>query len=233
MGQEFKARSGMKPSLVYCCPTEEFGPQYAELSERFVSTFLEYPPNHDFELVVVSNGGPPSPETLALFSGFPVRFIEHDNTGFDIGAFQLAASQLTGELAVFFGVSTYFKRPGWLRRMADSFHKHGDTLYGAMGNQGNMPCKVWPHIRTNAFWISPGLMNLYPVKITKAEQRYEFEHGETCLTSWILNQKKRAWIVSFDGECPLYMCDLMAEGYHKGNQENLLVGDRMTTAPFY
>lgn len=227
----------MTPHLVYCCPVEANrptnSPENSQILERFVSTFLQHPPEHRYELIVVSNGGPPSPATQALLAPLAPRFIEHNNEGKDIGAYQFAAGQLRGELAVFFGASAYFKRPGWLVRMVDSFRKHGDTLYGAMGNQGDDAAKVWPHIRTNGFWLSPRLMNLYPISVTRDDQRYEFEHGKTGLTSWILNQGKRVWVVSFDGECHLSMCDLIPNGFHRGDQSNLLVGDRLSCPPYY
>jgi len=223
----------MKPSLVYCCPVEACGAEYAELTQRFVSTFLEYPPGYGYELVVVSNGGPPSSETQDLLAPLSARFIEHDNSGKDVGAFQFASSQLTSELAVFFGVSTYFRGSGWLKRMVDSFQRHGDTLYGAMGNQGEAAHKVWPHIRTSGFWMSPRLMNHYPIKVTRDDQRYEFEHGATGLTSWILNQGKRAWVVTFNDECHVALCDLLHNGFHNRDQSDLLVGDRMSCPPYY
>jgi len=223
-------------TLVYVHPmTLE---SFQEPAARFVSTFLAHPPGHPHRLLVVCNGNRAQPVTRRLFApladaGITPEYATHTNEGHDIGAYQFASRTHShaSDLMVFFGASTYFRRSGWLARMVDAWHKHGDTLMGAMGHRG-VPNGPAPHIRTTAFWLSPALFNAYPLRITRADQRYAFEHGHTCLTSWITSQGLTPLVVSWAGEHRWEEWD-SHEGYHSGTQSNLLVGDRMSAPPFH
>lgn len=209
-------------------------PSHVANSARFVGTYVKHPPGYEHRTVVVCNGGPRTAETDALFAPIPgCEFLQHDNSGQDIGAYQKAAREVPCDLMVFFGSSTYFRKPGWLVRMVDSFEKYGPTLYGATGNRGDMNSNVYPHIRTTAFWMPPALLNNYPNRITRNDQRYPFEHGTICLTSWICRHGMIPLVVSWDGEYSWENWDLIPNGYHQGNQDNLLVGDRLTEPPYY
>lgn len=223
----------MKICVVYIYPLGgESG--YYDKAIKFLHTYHENPPGIQHDTAIVCNGTPATEETQFLFGSLPnCSFINHDGSGLDIGGYQLAARTVPCDLMVFFGSSTYFKRVGWLIRMFTSFNLHGDTIYGAMGNQGDVHSWVKPHIRTTGFWMSPGLMNRYPIKVTQSDQRYEFEHGPTGLTSWVIAQGKQPWVVAWDGDYRLQTCDHIPNGFHRGNQENLLVGDRMSSPPYY
>lgn len=207
---------------------------YQALARRFSESYTKHPPDYPHQTAIVCNGGIRQPECDGLFSRFPkVQLLSHDNTGKDIGAYQKAARELPCELMVFFGGSTYFRRAGWLRRMVEAYLKHGVTLYGSTGNRGHPAIHVYPHIRTTAFWTTPTLLNEYPVKVTRDEQRYPFEHGPNCFTDWIARNGMVPLVVSWIGEHPWEQWDSIPNGYHQGNQENVLVGDRLTAPPFW
>lgn len=170
-----------------------------------------------------------------MFGSLPnCGFIEHDNSGQDCGAFQYAAKNIPADMMVFFGTHTYFKRPGWLKRMVDTFNQYGQMhLYGSTGNQGDARFNVYPHIRTTAFWCSPSIINECPLRVTHNGLRYLWEHGPDGLTSWVIKENRRAWIVAWDNVYPLHICDSIPEGFHRGNQTNVLVGDRLTAPPYW
>jgi hypothetical protein len=180
------------------------------------------------------NGSRATSEAVCLFSSMQsCRFLEHDNSGYDIGAFQHASRNDSCDMMVFFGSSAYLKKAGWLKRMADTFDRLGDNLYGTHGNSGVARVGVSPHIRTTGFFVSPKLLNSYPQTVRSKCQRYEFEHGQDCLTSWCYRQGKRVYVVTWSGEYELPQWDSIPNGYHNGNQSDLLCGDRLTEPPYH
>ena len=229
----------IKPTRVTICYVYPLDGQqgFAPKAHEFVQSYLRFPPGAEHDTVVVCNGASASDSSKHLFDPLPsVSFLDHDNSGWDIGGFQAAARRSSADLMVFFGAHTYFRRAGWLARMQSVADELGDTLYGATGNQGDLRFNVHPHVRTTAFWCSPALFNRYPHRIGQpgtGGQRYESEHGRTCLTNWVKSLGRQPWIVGFDSILPVEQCDSMPEGFHKGNQSNVLVGDRMTSPPFW
>ncbi len=199
---------------------------------RFLTSYHDNPPGIEHESIVVLNGVPETEEIRCLFSSLRnVRFLERDNSGMDIGGYQDAAAQFPCELMVFLGGSSYFKGTGWLLRMEQAFQKRGPGLFGVMGHKG---CNnVWPHVRTTGFWTQTDLMNAYPHRVTRADQRYNFEHGQDCFANWIKARGLKTWVVTWLREHLEPEWDSIENGFHRGNQSALLCGDRLTCPPFY
>jgi hypothetical protein len=184
--------------------------------------------------VVVLNGGKATAEIRCLFSSLPnLRFLEHDNSGYDIGGFQHAARECASDLAVFFGASTYFNGEGWLVRMAAAFQRHGNAQYGSMGNRGYPRGRVWPHLRTTGFWCAPALLRAYPRIVTRPEERYPFEHGPACFTSFCASKRIKSWEITWTRDMVPAEWGSDPNGYHRGSQSGLLAGDRLCEPPFY
>jgi hypothetical protein len=201
---------------------------------KFLQTYAGNPPGIAHETVIVCNETPANDETKFLFGCMPgVQFLNHDGSGMDCGGYQLAARTVPADMMVFFGGNSYFRRPHWLTQMTWAFQKFGDTLYGSTGNQGDKRFGVYPHVRTTGFWCSPQLINRHPLKVTHNGLRYPFEHGPEGLTTWVLNQNKMAYIVAWDGAYPVLSCDMIPGGFHQANQENVLIGDRLTAPPYH
>jgi hypothetical protein len=223
----------MTVAIVYIYPPNA-GPQYVDYALRFVKSYNENPPAIAHDSIIVLNGCRRTTEIECLFSSLQnVKFLEHDNSGYDIGGFQAASRQFPADLMVFFGNSTYFKRPGWLLRMLQAKIKHGEALYGGHGNRGVSFYHVHPHVRSTGFWLSSALMNQYPMRVTRADQRYAWEHGPACLTSWVYKRGLKVWLVSWSGEYEWKDWDSVPNGYHKGDQSALLFGDRLTEPPHH
>lgn len=223
----------MKVVCVYVYPLNgEHG--YDEKAYRFIESYNLAPPGMDHETVIMCNGGPTDTRTELFFAGLPnCRLMYHDNSGLDIGAFQAAARAISCDLMVFFGSSTYFKRAGWMNRIVGSYQSHGDAIYGCTANSGQLSVGVHPHIRTTAFWMSPLLFSNYPVKVIHQNQRYPFEHGPGCLTSWVRTQGKQAWVVAWQGDYAMGQWETIPNGLHRGDQSNVIIGDRLTCPPYY
>lgn len=212
--------------------------KYVPLAQRFVASYTANHAGHPHALWVICNGGDPTPPMKAIFKGVPCQFFPRGNEGWDIGAFQemacnIVESNIACDFVVCFGSSTYLRRPGWMTRMVEAFQRHGDTLYGAMGNCGDAIHNVSPHLRSTAFWLSPKLFVKYPYSVATEGTRYQFEHGPSCLTSWIREQGKTPWMVVFSGEFQLAQWDHIPNGFHRGDQSDLLAGDRISEPPFY
>jgi GT2 family glycosyltransferase len=238
-----KGRSGLgifkkkcETSIVYIYPLAGAS-GWREKAVQFVNSYNKNPPGMEHDTIIVCNGAPADSDAQTVFGSMKnVTFLNHDNSGWDIGGYQTASRKSESGMMAFFGAHTYFRNPGWLARMCDAFEQLGDTLYGCTGNQGNMHIGVHPHIRTTAFWCSPSLFNRYPHIVTTTGgggQRYEMEHGKTCITNWVVRQGKIPWVVGWEFAFPVSSCDSMPEGYHKGNQSSVMVGDRMTAPPYH
>jgi len=222
----------MRVVIVYIYPSTLNGQSDGYVA-RFLQSYVDNPTKVDHQSIVVCNGGKPNSELLCMFSCLRnLEFFEHDDSGWDIGAFQHVAVEVPADMMVFIGTSAWIKGKYWLDRMVAAFNKHGDHLYGCMGNQGN-GSSVHPHIRTTGFWLRPAMLNNYPVKVRDYGQRYPFEHGQQCLTRHFWNHGRKAFVVSWTGEYEYPHWDSIPNGYHRGDQTNLLIGDRMTDQPYY
>lgn len=220
----------MKTVLVYVYA----GQAYMNNAMRFVSTYHECPPGREHSSVVICNGFQPTSFEQVLFSPLPnLTLMAHDNSGWDIGAFQLASRSIPADLMLFFGSSAYFTGGGWLNRVEDSVARHGFGLYGVHGNAGDARVNVSPHVRTTGFWIAPSLLNKYPFIVKASTNRYEFEHGNTCLANWITKQGMQVWVVTWHREYLRHEWDGIPNGFHRGNQSALLFRDRLCDPPFY
>lgn len=224
----------MKIIAVYVFPVA--GGSYFDFACRFVNSYNANPPGIDHRLIVVSNGGPPSIEMRCVIDQLtqPAEVFVHDNSGYDIGAYEAASKAYPCDMMVFLGNTTYFKGAGWLKRMAEAFDRHGPAaLYGVMGNNGDARVAVQPHIRTTGFWLAPIMLNMYPLRVTQPSQRYAFEHGPACLTTWYRNHGHKALMVTWSGEYEWPSWDGIPNGFHQGDQSDLICGDRISEPPFY
>jgi hypothetical protein len=221
---------------VYVYPNGGAG-EYRQRGAQFAASHSEKLPGIPHETLVVCNGVGVNDDTRELFARLPqCSFIDHDNSGWDIGGFLLAARTVPCDLMVFFGSHTYFRKPGWLARMLEIYLERGVALYGCTGNQGDLRVGVHPHIRTTGFWCPPSLLAAYPHPVTSTGgggQRYQFEHGQNCLTNWVKGLGMVPWVVGWNDVKHVDVCDSMPNGYHQGDQSNLLVGDRLTAPPYY
>jgi hypothetical protein len=223
----------MKIAIVYVY-AKCAGQQYDDYAMRFLECYQMCPAGIEHETIVVLNGFKATSEICCLFSSLSnVSFLEHDNSGYDIGAFQQAAREVPCDMMVFFGASTYFTRAGWLLRMAMAYERHGNAQYGAMGNRGDPGVAVWPHIRTTAFWMNPVLMNDYPMQVMLPQQRHPFEHGKECLTQWLKGRGIQSWVITWTRDLTWWDWDSDPNGYNRGNQSGLLAGDHLCEPPYY
>ncbi len=217
-----RRRTSMAPvvAVVYVYPIAGHA-EHDFSARRFVSTYRDFPPLGDHRLHVVFNGAAPSAENLAVFDGLDIEVHRHDNTGWDIGAFQMAAREIDCDLIVCLGTNSHFKRAGWLRRMIESVEAHGDGLYGSSASYERDP-----HIRTTAFWCDPMLIRAYPKQVRTFDDRYEFEASPSSITRLAEHVGLGCWFVTWDGEYPKPEWRTPPNIFRRGDQSNSLVFDR-------
>ena len=214
-------------AVVYVYPV--LGGDHDTYARRFVESYRRFRSSVPHQLVVMSNGGEPTPAMRQAFEGLDPIWTVHDDTGWDIGAYRKAARTIPCDLMVFFGGSSHLRGARWLDRMVESFEKHGNAIYGSMGSLGHNI-----HIRTTAFWMPPALLNQYPYKTTNDRtSRYDFEHGHKGLTMWVLSKGLKAWMVTWGGEYEPHQWDEIPNGFHQGDQSALLAWDRLADPPYH
>ncbi len=223
----------MNITVVFCFPLVD---RYFDDAVRFLLSYNQHPAGVGHRLIIVSNGGPPTLEMQGVIQQFahpnPEVFV-HDNSGYDMGAYQAVAHAHHADMMVFFGSSGYVRGPGWLKRMAEAFERFGPAcLYGSMGNDGDARVNVVPHVRTTGFWLAPLMLNMYPLKVTRPEQRYPAEHGPESLSQWFRDTGHKVIIATWTSEHE-WPWDTIPNGFHQGDQSALLTGDRVSCPPYY
>lgn len=190
---------------------------YEPLARRFVQSYMDKPPGvEDHQIKVVINGGLRGPYHDSLFSPLPVQFVSHNNSGKDIGAFQMAAATFPCDLLICFGSHIHFNRAGWLDYMVAAYRENGPGLYGGYGF--HHPTN---HIRTTNFWMPPQLLQSYPHRIGD-NQRYMFEHGgDHSITKHTFAMGYPCLQLTWDGVFSL-------ESWHHPSREEALVLDQHT-----
>lgn len=172
---------------------------YLGAARRFKDSYMRHPPGGtDHELYVIINGDEPRGQDQRTFKPLAPHFLQHDNYGKDIGAFQFAARTIKDcDLMVFCGAHVHFRQPGWLDVMVGAYERNGPGIYGAYAF--HQPAL---HIRTTCFWMPPQLLLAYPILVGN-DQRYEFEHGHTHgICKWVIDTGFNAWMVTWKGTLP-------------------------------
>lgn len=207
-------------TIVYIhVPGDEKHWRYAR---EFVDTYKKFPPLYPHETVIVSQGKGPAPLAKAMFKAvFNPHYFLHDDSGWDIGGY-IAASAMEAvrgsDCVLCVGGSAYFQREGWLKRIAEAWHKHGPGFYGSTSTY-----EVSPHLCTSGFWCAPEIIRAYPVKVTNRETRYDFEHGPNACWKMVAENSLPVKLVTWDGEYDWQEWRKPPNIYRRGDQSNALI----------
>lgn len=207
-------------------------------SRRFVDSVINHPPGLEINWTIACNSPSremPSDDVKEMFSRLGnVKYFSHDNSGWDIGAFQAYSKVCKSDLCLFFGSSAYCRKSDWAQKMVMAYRLNGpNAIYGVTGNMGNQSCGVSPHLRTTGFWCKPEILNQYPSTVTRPEERYPFEHGPQCLTVWAWSQGYQVYVVETENIFSFPDWDNGPEGFHRGQQQHIIFGDRVTSPPYH
>jgi len=219
----------MKFQVCFCWPR---GDEHLALVYRFLSSYATHPPNVEHETVILTDPGSLDDAEFDLARTLPkVRFHQCHAPGKDLSRYFSFAESSDADVMMCLGGSSYCRRAGWGLRAVTAFMRLGNqNLYGACGHTGQGP--VRPHIRTTGFWCSPNLLRRYPLRPQNHAERYQVEHGAGCISDWVQAQGFKPWVISFGGEWDLAHANDDPNGYARGTQANLLIGDRLTCPPY-
>jgi len=185
------------------------------MAKRFVSQYMEFPPGTtDHTLHVIVNGGARlTQQQKDLFSPLIPEFFYHDNSGKDVGGFQMFAKATDSDFMFCIGAPGRPRTPCWLDMFVEVFENHGPGIYGPWGF--SVP---QPHIRTTIFGISPHVLNAYPQAVDNGH-RYEFEHGGNSITRFCTRHGLATLQVTLRGVFGL-------DNFHPVNIEDSIFADQ-------
>lgn len=210
----------LRIAVVYVYPVT--GEQiHIDFAKRFIESYQRFPAGIAHKLYVVCNGGPPRSEDRDLWRDINCEFFEHDDEGWDIGAYIHAAHEIPCDMMVCAGGHTYWAHDEWLLSMAAAFAKYGPGLYGASGS-----FERDPHIRTTTFWCDPRLLALYPHTVRTFDERYAFEAGPESITRLARAKRLPCLVVTPDGVYELRRSRAIPNTFRAGDQSNTLASDR-------
>lgn len=213
----YRQRAGaLKIALVYILPVAN--PKlYLPMARRFVEKYIEFVPGTtDHELFVCINGGTGLHSQLReLFYPLVPSFLYHDNSGYDIGAYMMAAKSIRCDTLVCIGTPVRPAMAGWLDIMIRAVEENGPGLFGLWGFR--VPDI---HIRTTFFWTQPEILNSYPYEISTGN-RYRFEFGKDSITRYCL---KIGLPVLQITKCGVFDAD----NFHHVEQEDCYMRDQHT-----
>lgn len=166
------------------------------MEERFVQSYLDFPPGVEHQTLIISQGGIPSKESMEMLGRLPnVRYLHRESSGLDIGGYIDASPLVETKFMLCMGGSSTVRKSGWMARMIEAAKQHGDGFYGGLSSY-----QIRPHLNTTGFWCPPLLLATYPTRVVTKGDRYEFEHGRGSLW-WRLNQSGfPTLMVTWDGE---------------------------------
>lgn len=207
--------------VVICYIAVTNGPLTEDLAARFVTTYHEYPPGADHEMMVICQGGLLPTNITLLFEGLHAAMWPHPNTpGWDIDAHMDAAKGpcKDADIMICLGESVYFHRAGWLQRFLDAWKKYGPGFYGPFASNN-----VRGHLQTTAFCCHPTMLARYPFKVVTRKDRYEFEHGENALWRRLAARGAPVRLVTWDGEWEPLAWRFPNNIIYRGDQSNCLL----------
>lgn len=193
-------------------------PRTTDFVARFVSTWKQFPPLVNTDVLAICNGGAPNTEQAVMLNAIGAKVFVRSNVGWDIGAhIECSRGFLNSYDYVFFcGESVYFHREGWLKRLSDARERWGHGVFGVYGTN-----VVRGHLQTTAYASSPKLVAEYPLSVTDRASRYEYEHGERAF--WrLVKRKYPVKLVTFDGEYDPQQWRMPENIIWKGTQQNCL-----------
>lgn len=221
----------MKICVVYIAVAN--GPMTTQYCARFATTWNQFPPGVETDLLVVVNGGALTTEQTVLFASLKARMLPRQNDGgWDVtGYLDTAKGPCAGHDAMLcLGESNYFHRAGWLKRLAEAWEKHGPGMYGPYASN-----LLRPHLNTTAFFVPPALLKSYPLKVFDLKSRYHFEHGPRSLWRLLYQGGTPVFMVTWDGEWKPPLWRNPPNILWRGDQSNCLMWcnhtDRWANSP--
>lgn len=105
--------------------------------QRFLQSYREHAAgaDHDFHVVFKGFVDPEKLEAFrALFAGLPIKAIELDDSGFDLGSYVRAAQAVSNRRLIFFNTFSQIQAADWLKHFDRAMDAPGVGVVGATGS---------------------------------------------------------------------------------------------------
>lgn len=193
---------------------------YDSVRERWISTYVQFKPAINHELVVVDSDVATDP---AEYSPHASRFMVYTGGGWDCGIWQMVGREIQTDLLICCNSSTYFHRHGWMERFVEAVEQYGVGLYGSMGSY-----ECSPHLRTPCLVFQPQVVNAYPWITACRNDTWAFEvlRGADNFTQWSGRNGFTPRLVTWDGVWEQPDWRKPDNIFRRGDQSNILVKDR-------
>ena len=206
------------------------------LFSAFLDSLDRCPGGLPYEAIVLQKGfeaGEVHPLTTRWrHGGSAPRCVTMEDTGFDLGAYRVAASATSAPSILFLNSYSRLLSPGWLAKMVRAATLLGPgSLVGATGSWEALDGSTqFPNVclRSNAFLISRERYLAFEHRLETKRDCNLFEAGPEGMTRTILSEGGRIGVVDRDGRVigPEDWPESLT--FRSGNQERLLVADNRT-----
>ncbi len=193
---------------------------YGTSAKRFLSTYEQFKPKIDHELVVVNCG---SSTHDGLFDSVATRYETDMEAWFDCGTWQHIGGRQDCDLVVGMNTHCYLWRKGWLEPFVKCAEICGPGVYGAGGSYEQNP-----HLRTPCIAFSPEVMRRYPHQCLTRLDAGQFEFGPDNFSLWADRAEYPACLVTENACYDIFSWRKPKNGFRSGNQQDCLVFDRHT-----
>ncbi len=193
---------------------------YGTSAKRFLSTYEQFKPKIDHELVVVNCG---SSTHDGMFDSIATRYETDMEAWFDCGTWQHIGGRQEADLVVGLNTHCYLWRDGWLEPFVKCAERCGPGVYGAGGSYEQNP-----HLRTPCIAFSPEVMRQYPHQCLNRLDAGSFEFGPDNFSLWADRAEYPACLVTEHACYDIFSWRKPKNGFRSGNQQDCLVFDRHT-----
>ncbi|MCS7338196.1 MAG: hypothetical protein NZ739_08170 [Verrucomicrobiae bacterium] len=189
--------SPLRVAVCYLCPNRDPA-RWAHFTTRFVRQYLANPPGkHPHQLVVLLNDTQPVKPEFSALHELPVQWwFEHDNSGYDLGAYNRFARATNFDLCIFIGTYAYPHKPGWLDHIMSHYYMYGPALWGQ--SKQPLPLRRGVFVLTQVFWCPPQFIRMFWPEHIEVAQRYNIEFGPNNFTARMLNSGYNVFVLGWD-----------------------------------
>ena len=206
--------------------------------KRFVDAYQRYPAGADHDLFIIFKGFDSADdlaEAKAIFSAIHYGAISTDDDNFDLGAYRVAAEELTHDLVGLLNSNAEPNSHGWIAKLLNNF---GPTV-GAVGATGSfeslhgldykIPAFPNVHLRSNSLIMRRAdLLKMFPKRIPNKYSAFHVESGPNSFTRQFFERGQSVLVVGGDGRGYAVPRWPDSGTFRQGLQENLLVHDNVT-----
>ena len=218
----------MKTAVLYNLvekPTSRKNPlpiNWKGIIERFRNYYLEFDSGVEHDLVICTSGSKITEGSKEIFKELRYKTFPYYGRGWDVGAYQYAATRLQGyQRVLFLNSEAHVCCDNWLQKFSAAWDKYGSGIYGASSS-----FEIAPHIRTCAMMTSPTLILEYPYRIKSRYDAGLFENSPKNFSLWAAFKGVPVYVVLKNSSPSLFRSRCKAGVFRSDEQQELIIQDR-------